>query len=197
MNCVLWDILGIQTETQWVGPTRIFASNLCSWPKWIQRCSRPHNLSSPLSFGRTAPGNLNPPHVCTSINVSCFGKHGQAPLLSAAWLYRNRGFTQPGFHSRESKPGSSESWLHSFQYQMRKVRTEDRNKSAYICYLLHKCFSQSQESGERGLTCWQHVFPCILTRCTHRLDLKIYSLNSGKKGVCSLHYGTVPCISKS
>ena len=32
-------------------------------------------------FGRTVPGNLNPPHVCPAGD---FGKHGQASLLPAA-----------------------------------------------------------------------------------------------------------------
>lgn len=129
---------------QWVGSTRRFASKLCSWPKWTQRRSRPHNLSFLPLFGELYLGILT---CLMSVRLSVcpaggFGKHGQAPLLLADWLYRKRGFNQQRFHSRESKPGSSGSWLHCFKYQIntKEVRKEDWNKSVWCLLFTAQMF---------------------------------------------------------
>lgn len=107
-------------------------------------------------------------------------------------------------NNRDSIPGNPNQDLLDLSCTVLSIKSTGRMSERKIgtnppdvCYSLRECFSQSQKTGERGLTCWQQAFPYILTPRTHRLDLKICSLHISKKSVCSLHYSLDPCISKS
>lgn len=138
--------------------------------KWAQGHSRSHNLSSLPLLGELCLLMCAHVSVCPA---GGFGKHGQAPLLSAAWLYRSEGFLQVGFHPRQAKTGPFGSFgLLSFKYQISTngVR-RDQNKCAWCLLLLLKHSSQ-MEAGEGRLTCWQHVNPYVLMLKNPMQDLK-------------------------
>lgn len=183
-----------------MGLTRRFASKLHSWSKWTQKHARPHNLLSSC-FGRTVPGNLHPPGLCIhkSVLLEALGNTGEHLCC------QQLDYTEMGdLTDRDSILGNPNHDLldlgctvFSIKSTWRKAERKIRANPPDVCCLLHKHFSQSQETGEAGLTCWQQGFHHIPILHTHSLDLKICSLHISKKGVHSLHYSIVSCINKS
>lgn len=72
----------------------------------------------------------------------------------------------------------------SIKSTRRKSERKIRTSLCDVYCLLCGRFSQSQETGERRLTCWQHFFPYILILHIHRLDLETLLFAYEQKKVC-------------
>lgn len=136
-----------------------------------QRVAPDHTIYPLSLFWENCSSSCLPMSVCPA---GGFGKHGQAPLLSAASLYSSEGFLQVGFHPRQSKAGllGLGCSVLSIKSAQRESERKIRTNLLDVCYLLLKHSSQSLEAGERRLTCWQHISPYILMLKTPLQDLK-------------------------